>query len=277
MLKGFRRWLAFFVIAKTFGKKKTGVWKKLHVFSKFKPAPTGSISDPNAIFVDVHWLRSSCKVHWEGQGDVPARSEAVGDFSNEALQSIWTKSQEFVQQKVTRPQAKWFQLKEFSGFPAPMHAQKKASWRQWSYIFGKSTKASNSLLIHGYFVSRPARHGDHWYVSKGPKGQSTKSTTVLSAVRQRFQDVLDISADLAMVPPWASWHPRKPARVDFPTKPVVLTFLSNAPETQGGQGIKCVNTVIYIYIYTHLVGGWTTHLKNMLVKLDHLPRDRGEN
>ena len=26
-----------------------------------------------------------------------------------------------------------------------------------------------------------------------------------------------------------------------------------------------------------LVGGWTTHLKNMLVKLDHLPRDRGKN
>ena len=26
-----------------------------------------------------------------------------------------------------------------------------------------------------------------------------------------------------------------------------------------------------------LVGGWTTHLKNMLVKLDHLPRDRSEN
>ncbi len=26
-----------------------------------------------------------------------------------------------------------------------------------------------------------------------------------------------------------------------------------------------------------LVGGWTTHSKNMLVKLDHLPKDRGEN
>ena len=82
---------------------------------------------------------------------------------------------------------------------------------------------------------------------KVQKVSPQKSTTILSAVRQRFQDVLDISADLAMVPPWASWHPRKPARVDFPTKPVVLTFLSNAPETKGGQGIKCVNTVIYIY------------------------------
>ncbi len=28
---------------------------------------------------------------------------------------------------------------------------------------------------------------------------------------------------------------------------------------------------------TYLVGGWTTQLKNMLVKLDHFPRDRGEN
>ena len=26
-----------------------------------------------------------------------------------------------------------------------------------------------------------------------------------------------------------------------------------------------------------LVGGWTTHLKNMLVKLDHFPNFRGEN
>ena len=26
-----------------------------------------------------------------------------------------------------------------------------------------------------------------------------------------------------------------------------------------------------------LIGGSTTHLKNMLVKLDHFPRDRGEN
>ena len=26
-----------------------------------------------------------------------------------------------------------------------------------------------------------------------------------------------------------------------------------------------------------LVGGWTTQLKNMLVKLDHFPKDRGEN
>ena len=26
-----------------------------------------------------------------------------------------------------------------------------------------------------------------------------------------------------------------------------------------------------------LVGGWTTHLQNMLVKLDHFPMDRGEN
>ncbi len=26
-----------------------------------------------------------------------------------------------------------------------------------------------------------------------------------------------------------------------------------------------------------LVGGWTTHLKNMLVKLDHFPKDRVEN
>ena len=30
-------------------------------------------------------------------------------------------------------------------------------------------------------------------------------------------------------------------------------------------------------LHQKLVGGWTTHLKNMLVKLAHLPRDRGEN
>ena len=37
-----------------------------------------------------------------------------------------------------------------------------------------------------------------------------------------------------------------------------------------------------IWVMTHdpsyLVGGWTTHLKNMLVKLDHeTPRNRGEH
>ena len=29
--------------------------------------------------------------------------------------------------------------------------------------------------------------------------------------------------------------------------------------------------------HKHLVGGWTTHFKHMLVKLDHFPRYRGEN
>ena len=32
-----------------------------------------------------------------------------------------------------------------------------------------------------------------------------------------------------------------------------------------------------MFAKTLLVGGWTTHLKNMLVKLDHFPRDRDEH
>ena len=39
------------------------------------------------------------------------------------------------------------------------------------------------------------------------------------------------------------------------------------------QGYK----VPIILKFAFLLGGWTTHLKNMLVKLDHFPRDRGKN
>ena len=43
------------------------------------------------------------------------------------------------------------------------------------------------------------------------------------------------------------------------------------------MGDVYLNHVNQIALKTTLVGGWTTHLKNMLVKLDHFPWFRGEN
>ena len=55
----------------------------------------------------------------------------------------------------------------------------------------------------------------------------------------------------------------------------------------GGNGHAPISTSHHLGSYeswwlgipkeTHLVGGWTTQLKNMKVKLDHFPRDQGEN
>ena len=43
--------------------------------------------------------------------------------------------------------------------------------------------------------------------------------------------------------------------------------------------MSIVSKLINFYLQANmiLVGGWTTHLKNMLVKLDHFPKVRGEN
>ena len=41
--------------------------------------------------------------------------------------------------------------------------------------------------------------------------------------------------------------------------------------------LSCVDSWSKIPEVLTLVGGWTTHLKNMIVKLDHFPKNRREN
>ena len=92
MLKGFRRWLAFFYDRENIPKKKKQVSVKLHVFvvNSNGPLPTGSISDPNATEIQ---LQSPLR---------RPRRRPCSRFERS--------SQEFLQQKVTRRQkAKWAQ------------------------------------------------------------------------------------------------------------------------------------------------------------------------
>ena len=72
--------------------------------------------------------------------------------------------------------------------------------------------------------------------------------------------------------------------VDFPAshvsfRSVTITSTVKYPSTatvkkntESTVEISCQTT-----IKTKLVGGWTTHPKNMLVKLDHFPNFQGEN